>query len=62
MSEPADKSAEKPEFRFPKEYGAGTPEMIERRRKLFAAINAGRTKETDAAAQRAYEHFFSRFK
>jgi hypothetical protein len=61
MSAPADKSQETPKLRFPKEYAADSPETKERRRKLFAAINAGHSKASEEAANRIHEEFFGKY-
>jgi hypothetical protein len=36
-------------LRFPRWYDPNSPEVIERRRKLFASINAGYSKEAEQA-------------
>lgn len=61
MSAPADQSQETPKLRFPKEYAADSQETKERRRKLFAAINAGYSKESEEAANRVHEEFFGKY-
>jgi hypothetical protein len=49
---------EVPKLRVPDGYDPTSPEVIERRRKLFAALNSGRTPESDAVMDKLAERFW----